>query len=296
MRILIYGAGVIGSLYAALFASVDFEVSLVARGNRLAELRKSGLRYWEKGKICTADVTVKEILSDGVHFDYIFLTVRAEQAEDALKALQTNQSPTIVTMVNSLTPYAEWEALCGKGRILPAFPGAGGGWRDGALDAALTPYVIQPTTFGEIDGRKTPRAALLKRLFQTANIPCQIVSDMHLWQLCHLAMVVPLADAYYNTAGDPALVYQNKPVLRQAAEELRHNFRAIKRQYGALSPAKMNLFRVLPTGTLRAILSAVYKTSFADRFMYQHAMKAPEEMRRLHEEFYGCIGKERRDT
>ena len=36
-------------------------------------------------------------------------------------------------------------------RILPAFPGASGSINnDGIIDAALTPRMIQPTTFAEI--------------------------------------------------------------------------------------------------------------------------------------------------
>ena len=35
MRLLIYGAGVIGSLYAALFAEAGYDVSVYARGKRL---------------------------------------------------------------------------------------------------------------------------------------------------------------------------------------------------------------------------------------------------------------------
>ena len=35
MRILIYGAGVIGSLYAALFAEAGYDTNIYARGKRL---------------------------------------------------------------------------------------------------------------------------------------------------------------------------------------------------------------------------------------------------------------------
>ena len=38
MRILIYGAGVIGSLYAALFAEADYDTNIYARGKRLEVL------------------------------------------------------------------------------------------------------------------------------------------------------------------------------------------------------------------------------------------------------------------
>ena len=31
------------------------------------------------------------------------------------------------------------------------------------------------------------------------------------------------------------------------------------------------------------------RSSFGDKFMYQHAMKAPDEMRELHKQFYACM-------
>ena len=45
MRILIYGVGVIGSLYAALFAEAGYDTSIYARGKRLEFLKKNGLLY-----------------------------------------------------------------------------------------------------------------------------------------------------------------------------------------------------------------------------------------------------------
>ena len=41
MRILIYGAGVIGSLYAALFAEAGYDTSVYARGKRLEFYNKN---------------------------------------------------------------------------------------------------------------------------------------------------------------------------------------------------------------------------------------------------------------
>ena len=48
MRILIYGAGVIGSLYAALFAEAGYDTNIYARGKRLEALRNNGLQYLQK--------------------------------------------------------------------------------------------------------------------------------------------------------------------------------------------------------------------------------------------------------
>ena len=51
MRILIYGAGVLGSLYAALLAKAGYDISIYARGKRLEILRNNGLQYKKNQEI-----------------------------------------------------------------------------------------------------------------------------------------------------------------------------------------------------------------------------------------------------
>ena len=184
-------------------------------------------------------------------------------------------------MVNSLDSYDVWEAICGKGRILPAFPGAGGGFEGDVLDAELTPRVIQPTTIGRTDGREKELAGLLKR----AKIPYQIVEDMHTWQICHLGMVVPIADAYYES-DDPKNCGKDFHLMRVTARQIKDNFRQISAGGIKLSPSKMNWFMILPTSVIALLLGFVYRSDFGDKFMYRHSMKAPDEMQKLHEQFY----------
>lgn len=81
MRILIYGAGVIGSLYAALFAQAGFDTSIYARGKRLETLQTRRLLYAENRQVRKADVSVLSKLEDSDHYDFIFLTVRENQPE-----------------------------------------------------------------------------------------------------------------------------------------------------------------------------------------------------------------------
>ena len=281
MRILVFGAGVIGSLYGALLAEAGYDVSVYARGRRLESLTQDGLLYKRKGKIWKAPVRVLSKLEEEDCYDLILLTVRENQLHAALEELRQNISPTIVTMVNSLETYDQWEAICGEGRIIPAFPGAGGGFDGNVLDADLTPRLIQPTTFGKTDGRE--RA--LARVFHRAKIPCQIVPDMHAWQLCHLAMVVPIADAYYEAA-DPEHAGRDAALMRKTAKQIRDNLDAIAARKIRLSPGKMQAFRLLPTPLVGWILRFVIQSSFGDRFMYRHSMKAPDEMRQLHEQLY----------
>ena len=291
MRILIYGAGVIGSLYAVLFAETGYDTSIYARGKRLEFLKKNGLLYKKNQNIRRAEATILGELSDNDAYDFILLTVRENQLYEALTELKNNKSNIIVTMVNSLDSYKKWEDIVGKGRILPAFPGAGGSINnDGILDAALTPRMIQPTTFAEISGNKSEKTKQFSKILRHAHIPYQKVVDMHMWQLCHLAMVVPIADAYYE-ADCPERAGRDWKTMKKTARRLKRNFTFLRKQKGKLSPWKMNIFRFVSLPFLTIMLAVTFGSSFGDKFMYQHAMKAPDEMRELHKQFYAYMKK-----
>lgn len=288
MRILIYGAGVIGCLYATLFSEAGYDTTIYARGKRLDNFKKHGLLYSRKNQIMKADVNIIEKVEKDDIYDFVFLTVKENQVHTALKQLSTNDSPNIVTMVNTLELYSVWEEICGKGKIIPAFPGAGGSFKENILYAGLTPRIIQPTTFGEISGNKSERMIKLVNLFRQSHIPYQIVKNMHEWQLCHLAMVVPIADAYYE-ADIPEKAGNERTLMSKTARKMKCNFSTLHKLGITISPPKMNMFRFLPNVILSVGLRFVFKSDFGNEFMYQHSMNAPDKMRELHKQFYSFI-------
>ena len=175
--------------------------------------------------------------------------------------------------------------------VAASIPGAGGSINDdGILDAALTPRLIQPTTFAEISGNKSEKTKQFSKILRHAHIPYQKVVDMHMWQLCHLAMVVPIADAYYE-ADCPERAGKDWKIMKKTAKKLKRNFSFLRKQAGRLSPCKMNIFRFLPLPIMTIMLAVTFESSFGDKFMYQHARKAPDEMRELHKQFYAYMKK-----
>lgn len=71
-KILIYGAGVIGSILAVNFSKNGNDVHVYARNDRLEILKEKGLLYEEKGKVVRAEVTVDSNVSDNEHYDFYF--------------------------------------------------------------------------------------------------------------------------------------------------------------------------------------------------------------------------------
>jgi len=89
-RILIFGVGVIGSVYAVRLAEAGNDVTVLARGRRLAALRSGGLRirnlFLDEVEE-TAEIKVADTLAPGTEFDAVLVTVRSGQINDVLTRL-----------------------------------------------------------------------------------------------------------------------------------------------------------------------------------------------------------------
>ena len=291
-KILIYGAGVIGSVYAVKFSNTGYDVSVYARGNRLQTLQKNGLLYSENNSTKKAVVTVLDKVNPTDIFDYIFVTVRYEQIETALAELNENHSQNIVTMVNNPRGYGIWESLIGKGRLIPAFAGAGGSIEDGVLYYQLTPRIVQPTTFGEPDGTFTNRLEVLAKILKKSRIPYSISKNMDAWQKAHLAMVTPLARGIYFDGGNNNTTAKNKQAIRLISSTLKRNFTALRAKEIPITPPKLNIFWLCPLWIMDIALKVMYNTKFIETVGSKHALNAKDEMLLLEKAFDELISTE----
>jgi 2-dehydropantoate 2-reductase len=75
MRILVYGAGNIGSLYAARLSQFGEDVSILARGERLARIREWGIELENVTSDEKTTVVVEPVETLGAHdaYDLVWL-------------------------------------------------------------------------------------------------------------------------------------------------------------------------------------------------------------------------------
>ena len=95
----------------------------------------------------------------------------------------------------------------------------------------------------------------------------------------------------YYEADCPERAGKDWKIMKKTAKKLKRNFSFLRKQAGRLSPCKMNIFRFLPLPIMTIMLAVTFESSFGDKFMYQHARKAPDEMRELHKQFYAYMKK-----
>ncbi|OPJ64366.1 ketopantoate reductase family protein [Clostridium oryzae] len=240
-RVLIFGAGVIGSIYAMKFIEAGIDVTMFARSNRFKTLKENGLQYNDKGAVKSIKVNVIDTLENDDVYDYIFITVRYDQSESALLALKDNQSKNIVTMTNNSIGFSTWQDIVGD-RLLPAFPGVGGQIKDGILNARIPPKVLVATMFGEISGLETERVKNLAKLFKTAKLPYEINKDMNAYLITHSVSDIALLGGLYfenNTIDEE--VATTRKTAHKITITLKAYLRGIQKAGVAINPSAFKI-------------------------------------------------------
>lgn len=289
MRVLIYGAGVIGSIFAAKLAMSGQDVSVLARGARLAEIQSQGVRLIDaqSGKQESVRVHTIDSLSPDDHYDFVFVVMQNAQVQAVLPQLAANCSKNVVFVVNTAAGYAEWQRAIGRERVLVGFPSAGGARKNGVVSFFVgrgATRIFQTTTFGEPDGSRSFRAAALVDLFRKAGIPSVFCNNMDAWQKTHVAMVTCIANALYGAQCDHKRLAASKTDIRRMVLGVKEGFAVLKSIGIRVTPSKLN-FWMLPTGLMTYVFRRIMNTPLADLTMAKHCAVAHAEMLALQSEF-----------
>ncbi len=288
MKILMYGAGVLGSLYAARLQESGQDVSILARGERLADIRQHGivLENTATGKRTTTFVNAVEQLAPEDAYDLVVVLVRKNQVSGVLPVLAANRhTPNVLFMVNNPSGPKEWADALGSKRVLLGFPGAGGARQGHVIGYTIVPRLVQPTTFGELGGRPTPRVMQIAGAFKAAGFPVSISNNMDAWQKTHVAVVSPIANGIYMAGGDNYRLARTPEGVRLVVRAIREGFRVLRALDTPVTPSKLGILEWIPEPLLVTVLRRVFNTKFSEIAMTQHANAARDEMKQLADEY-----------
>lgn len=198
------GAGAIGGLLAARLAASGQEVSLVARGDHLAAIRRTGLKLVEAdGTSSVSDITAaSDDPADLGPHDTVILALKAHQIVTLADRLQHLYHPdTVVVPVQNGIPWWYFETHGGPhdghrlttldpdGTLASSIPC----WRIVACIAYPAAMLTAPGVIthvegdrfpvGELDGSRSERAGQLARTLSSAGFTSRVLSDVRaqLW-------------------------------------------------------------------------------------------------------------------
>jgi 2-dehydropantoate 2-reductase len=289
MRVLIVGAGVIGTVYGANLAAGGMTVSVLAHGSRAEEVARNGLVARDVLDDRRVHSQVGVVPDASAHaYDTVLVAVRRDQLASVLGDLVSKPfkgQPTLVMFGNNPAGRSAVPARLSP-HVRLGFPGVGGVMVDGVAEYVRIPQ--QPTA---LEAGDDPRVTELAGVLRCRGFSVQRVADMDGWLAYHAVFVACLAAALYRCDTDPVRLSGDRETLKLMCQSVTEGFSAL-RSLG-VSGLPRNL------ATLHSPLLAWFAVRYWARTMRSrmgelcfaaHARHAEAEMRTLADDVVARLG------
>ena len=278
MRILVYGAGVLGGNLANNLFRAKKDVTLLARGKWAETIQQNGLVVKNKFSpmAMVSHLPVITELKPEDTYDVIFVVVRYTQLDGMLESLRVNGSKTIVLVGNNVRAREYAGLLPGK-NVLFAF-GMSAGHREADRIVGID---MKKITIGQL--RDAPsNEGLIHQIFDGTGYKVVYEPNMEDYLLCHAAFVLPAALACYHADGDLRRLKRDRAYLNLLIDVNIEGYRAIEKGGHAILPESDQSYE---SASYRRLCYAFYRLMCATPLgricVSDHAMNAVDEMSAL---------------
>ena len=277
MKVLLVGAGVIGTVYGAHLAVAGNTVAVLSHGLRTGEVAAGGLSARDvlSGAVARAETAVVPDASGD--YDLVLVAVRRDQLPSACAGLTgLAAQPAIVFFGNNPAGRA---AITGDmaGDTYLGFPGIGGVMTDGTADYVRIRQ--QPTALQQTSD---PRLAALGAALRDRGFAVQRVTDMDGWLTYHAAFIACVAAALFRCETDPVRLAGDRATLTLMCQAITEAFAALRASGTAGLPRNLAVLhsRLLKVVAVR-YWARTMRSPTGELCFAAHTRHAPAEMRAL---------------
>lgn len=291
MKILVYGAGPLGSIFSARLQQGGHDVTLLARGERLEALRREGIVLIDaRSETRSAtQVVLTERLDPEDAYDLVLVIMRKNRIGAILPTLAANKKiPTFLFLCNNAAGPNEYIEALGAERVMLGFP-ISAGYFEGSMVRSLvgTPDEKAAIPIGEVDGSITTRTReVAAALSAMPGYEVEMRKDMDDWLRTHVALLFPgIAPAFYAAGSDRQRLAETRDLLVLAVRAVREAFHVLREAGYSITPRRLRQFEWLPEPVLVAFLQRLIQREEMEVALAGHARAAQDEVRHLVGEF-----------
>lgn len=244
MKILVFGAGVLGCNLARNLFRAGKDVTLFARGKWAEEIREHGLRIKDKFSpfMSVSRISVVMELKSDDEYDVIFVIMRYTQIGPVIDVLRANRTKNVIFVGNNVSARAT---------------------------ATLLPDA-------------TSNEQLIRQIFDGTKYRVAYERNMEDYLLCHAAFVLPAAFACYKADGDLKKFKGNTAYLNRLINANIEGYRAIRNAGHEILPKEdQNFEGAAYRRTCLRFFKLICATGLGKICVSDHAMNAVDEMSAL---------------
>lgn len=240
MKVLIYGAGVLGSYLAHTLIRGGNNVSILARGRRYEQLKDDGIviRHHLQRKNTVDAVNVIDKLRPEEHFDLIFVVMKYNQFSSVLPILAENISSNIVIVgnnadVSSMQTYLNENSKVEK-NIAFGFQISGGMREENGRVISLR--IGGKMVIGSIDGELSFKSTL-EKAFKETKYKLNFNENIDGWLKSHFIPIIAMNSVHYINNFDLKKIAKDKNAIMQMISVMDEGFMVLEKLGYRIDPA-----------------------------------------------------------
>lgn len=174
MRVVVLGAGGVGSVVAGYLARVGCDVVMLARPGHAAAVQREGLRVSGLADF-RAQVSAFADAKDLRAADVLLITVKTKDMEQALAGVAHLRIGCAASLQNGVVKNEQIARVFGRDKVVGATTMIGAGLvRDGEVEYTLDGI----TFFGELDGHQSERVSHIVELFVRVGLKAAVADNI----------------------------------------------------------------------------------------------------------------------
>jgi 2-dehydropantoate 2-reductase len=290
MKILILGAGVIGTIYAWQLSNSCHDVTLFVRTSNLEKIRRDGIhircRDERTKKSALIETTYHPVVGDKLSpqddYDLIIVSVRAHQLEDVLPILAEGPSKAhILFFCQNWWGEEKIRQFLPAGKYLFGFSRLVGGWRtEAGIECILFDNPGLVTMLGEPDGQVTSRLQNLREVFEKAELRPVVSQDILGWLAIHYVEFLGIIGGILKAGSYDAFV-SNPKLIKESILATRESFDICKARgvsFKKAAPSNIRIVDNAPVFLLAPLVQMQYRTPSIKQFFEENIEHGMQEV------------------
>jgi 2-dehydropantoate 2-reductase len=290
MKILIYGAGVVGATYGWQLSQAGHEVSVLVKKGKKQIVENNGIYlhctdFRDNKKQVTETVfrpLVIDELSPENDYEFIIVTVNNIQLQQVLSVLsQSAGKANILFFQNNWDSFDEIANYLAPEQYFFGFPFmVGGGTNEKGINCAISGLKYSYTPVGELNGELTPRVQKIVKVLEDAKLKPVMSKQIKEWLISHYAVAAGLSAGIIK-AGSAANFTKNTAIIKETIKAIKEGLNICRKRGINPKDEKSNSLYYLPPFIAAAMAKKIYGNEALQLMFDGHTKHSPDEMGKM---------------
>ena len=290
MKILIYGAGIVGTTYGWQLSQAGHEISVLVKKEKKQTIENNGIYlhctdFRNNKKQVTETIFRPQVideLSPENNYEFIIVAVNNIQLQQVLPVLTKSAGKAnILFFQNNWDSFDEIANFLVPEQYFFGFPFmVGGGIIEKGINCAVSGLKYSHTPIGELNGELTPRVQKIVKALEEARLKPVVYKQIKEWLISHYAVATGLS-AGIMKAGSATNFTKNTAIIKEAIKAIREGLNICKERGINPKEEKSNSVYFLPLFIAAVIAKKIYSNEALQLMFDGHTKHSPEEMRKM---------------